>query len=145
MNGQIKRIDELGRIVIPKDIRKRLSIKTNDTLEIGMDGDKIVLNKRIAIIGKNSYKWCVSYLAASIVGIVVPIDKELHTDDVINFMNVSQAVCILGDNKNLENVLNETTNNIINYTKEDTFLRNNGYSNDKLEEKLEGLHSSLLS
>ena len=27
MNGQIKRIDELGRIVIPKDIRKRLSIK----------------------------------------------------------------------------------------------------------------------
>ena len=49
MNGQIKRIDELGRIVIPKDIRKRLSIKTNDTLEIGMDGDKIVLNKIIAI------------------------------------------------------------------------------------------------
>ena len=63
------------------------------------------LNKRIAVIGKNSYKWCVSYLAASIVGIVVPIDKELHTDDVINFMNVSQTVCILGDNKNLQNIL----------------------------------------
>ncbi len=59
-------------------------------------------NKRIAIIGKNSYQWCVSYLAASIVGIVVPIDKELHTNDVINFMNVSQTVCILGDNKNLD-------------------------------------------
>ena len=55
MNGQIKRIDELGRIVIPKDIRKRLSIKTNDTLEIGMDGDKIVLNKRIAIKEYNDY------------------------------------------------------------------------------------------
>ena len=55
MNGQIKRIDELGRIVIPKDIRKRLSIKTNDTLEIGMDGDKIVLNKRIAIKEYNEY------------------------------------------------------------------------------------------
>ena len=55
MNGQIKRIDELGRIVIPKDIRKRLSIKTNDTLEIGMDGDKIVLNKRIAIKEYNAY------------------------------------------------------------------------------------------
>ena len=63
------------------------------------------LNKRIAVIGKNSYKWCVSYLAASIVGIVVPIDKELHTDDVINFMNVLQTVCILGDNKNLQNIL----------------------------------------
>lgn len=61
-------------------------------------------NKRIAVIGKNSYNWCVSYLAASIVGIVVPIDKELHTDDVINFMNVSQTVCILGDSKNLDAV-----------------------------------------
>lgn len=63
------------------------------------------LNKKIAVIGKNSYNWCVSYLAASIVGIVVPIDKELHTDDVINFMNVSEAVCILGDNKNLSQIL----------------------------------------
>lgn len=78
----------------------------NDVLYLGTSLiKKGFLNKRIAIIGKNSYKWCVSYLAASIVGIVVPIDKELHTDDVINFMNVSQAVCILGDNKNLENVL----------------------------------------
>jgi len=55
MNGQIKRIDELGRIVIPKDIRKRLSIKTNDTLEIGLDGERIVLNKNIAIKEYNSY------------------------------------------------------------------------------------------
>ena len=62
-------------------------------------------NKRIAVIGKNSYKWCVSYLAASIVGIVVPIDKELHTDDVINFMNVSQTACILGDSKNLDEII----------------------------------------
>lgn len=63
------------------------------------------LGKKIAVIGKNSYKWCVSYLAASIVGIVVPIDKELHTDDVINFMNISESVCILGDNKNLSQVI----------------------------------------
>ena len=61
-------------------------------------------NKRIAVIGKNSYKWCVSYLAASIVGIVVPLDKELHTDDIINFMNVSQTACILGDKKILDNI-----------------------------------------
>lgn len=82
----------------------------NDVLYLGTSLiKKGFLNKRIAIIGKNSYKWCVSYLAASIVGIVVPIDKELHTDDVINFMNVSQAVCILGDNKNLENVLDNIT------------------------------------
>lgn len=63
------------------------------------------INKKIAIIGKNSYNWCVSYLAASIVGIVVPIDKELHTDDVINFMNVSETTCILGDQKNLDLII----------------------------------------
>jgi len=45
-------------------------------------------NKAIAVIGKNSYSWITSYLAASIVGTVVPIDKELHVDDVINFINV---------------------------------------------------------
>ena len=61
-------------------------------------------NKRIAVIGKNSYKWAISYLAATIVGVVVPIDKELHSDDVINFMNVSECECILGDRKNLKTI-----------------------------------------
>ena len=46
-------------------------------------------------------------MAAAIVGIVVPIDKELHSDDVINFMNVSQTVCILGDKKNLDVILDD--------------------------------------
>ena len=62
------------------------------------------LGKRIAVIGKNSYMWAVSYLAASIVGIVVPLDKELHTDDIINFLNVSEASCMLGDDKNIRGV-----------------------------------------
>lgn len=78
----------------------------NDIVSLGTSLlEKGFFKKRIAVIGKNSYQWCVSYLAASIVGVVVPIDKELHTDDVINFMNVSQTVCILGDNKNLDSIL----------------------------------------
>ena len=78
----------------------------NDVIYLGTSLIKRgFLNKRIAVIGKNSYKWCVSYIAATIVGIVVPIDKELHSDDTINFMNVSQTVCILGDKKNLDTIL----------------------------------------
>ena len=78
----------------------------NDVVALGTSLiEKGFLNKRIAVIGKNTYAWCVSYLAASIVGIVVPIDKELQPHDVINFMNVSQAVCILGDSKNLDSIL----------------------------------------
>ena len=78
----------------------------NDVIYVGTNLIKRGFsNKRIAVIGKNSYDWCVSYMAATIVGIVVPIDKELHSDDVINFMNVSQTVCILGDKKNLDHIL----------------------------------------
>ena len=58
-------------------------------------------NKKIAVIGKNSYKWAVTYLAACIVGIVVPIDKELQAHDVINFLNISETSVVLGDNSNL--------------------------------------------
>ena len=91
----------------------------NDVIYLGTSLiKKGFLNKRIAIIGKNSYKWCVSYMAATIVGIVVPIDKELHSEDVINFMNVSQTVCILGDKKNLDSVLD----NICKLENPDTFF-----------------------
>lgn len=44
--GIIRRIDELGRIVIPKEIRKNLKINTGDNVEIYMDEtNKIVLKK----------------------------------------------------------------------------------------------------
>lgn len=85
-----------------EQLKKDVETLSTSLIDLGF------LNKRICVIGKNSYKWCVSYFAATIVGIVVPIDKELHTDDVINFMNVSEACCILGDDKNLSEILNET-------------------------------------
>lgn len=41
-------------------------------------------NKKIAVIGKNSYEWCISYLAVACgVGVVVPMDKELKEDELI--------------------------------------------------------------
>ena len=43
--GVIRRIDDLGRIVIPKEIRKNLKIKEGDTLEIFIDGVSIVFRK----------------------------------------------------------------------------------------------------
>lgn len=83
----------------------------NDIVYLGTDLIKRgFLNKKIAVVGKNSYQWCVSYLAASIVGIVVPIDKELHYNDIINFMNVSETCCILGDSKNLTPILTNIKN-----------------------------------
>ena len=64
-------------------------------------------NKRIAIMGKNSYTWAVSYLAAVIVGIVVPIDKELSSSNVINFLKISKADIFISDIKYIEKIMKE--------------------------------------
>ena len=49
--GVVRRIDELGRIVIPKEIRKNLRIKEGENLEIFIDEkDNIVLKKYFRFI-----------------------------------------------------------------------------------------------
>lgn len=52
--------------------------------------------KRIAVMGKNCFEWVLAYLAASTVGVVVPLDKELHGDDVRDFVAAAEcsAICI---------------------------------------------------
>ena len=59
-------------------------------------------NKSIAVIGKNSYSWITSYLASTIVGTAVPIDKELFVDDIINFLNISETKAVIGDEKHIK-------------------------------------------
>ena len=56
-------------------------------------------DKKIAVIGKNSYQWSLAYMASVIVGVVVPLDKELHIDDIVNFLNVSESEAVFGDSK----------------------------------------------
>ena len=43
--GIVRRIDELGRIVIPIEIRKRLGLAEKDPVEISVDGETILLSK----------------------------------------------------------------------------------------------------
>lgn len=43
--GVVRRIDDLGRVVIPKEIRRSLRIKDGETLEIFVDSNNIVLKK----------------------------------------------------------------------------------------------------
>ncbi len=43
--GVVRRIDELGRIVLPIEIRKNLSIDNRDAVEIFVENDKIILKK----------------------------------------------------------------------------------------------------
>ena len=43
--GICRPVDELGRVVIPKEIRKTLGISVKDLMEIYMEGDSIILRK----------------------------------------------------------------------------------------------------
>ena len=44
-NGIIRRVDELGRVVLPIELRRALDIDEHDPVEIIPDGDFIVLRK----------------------------------------------------------------------------------------------------
>lgn len=46
--GIVRKVDELGRIVIPKELRRTLNIQIKDPVEIFMDEDKIVLKKFVS-------------------------------------------------------------------------------------------------
>lgn len=43
--GIIRRVDELGRIVIPIEIRNKFGIKEKDPIEIFVDGNMIAMKK----------------------------------------------------------------------------------------------------
>ena len=52
--GVVRRIDDLGRVVIPKEIRKTLRIKEGDPLEIFTDREGRVILKKYSPIGELS-------------------------------------------------------------------------------------------
>lgn len=52
--GIVRRIDDLGRVVIPKEIRRTLRIREGDPLEIFVDRDGEVILKKYSPIGELS-------------------------------------------------------------------------------------------
>ena len=52
-NGIVRRIDDLGRIVIPKEIRRNMSLNDGDALEITYNNDTVSIRKY-----KKSFEQC---------------------------------------------------------------------------------------
>ena len=50
--GIVRRIDDLGRVVIPKEIRRTMRIREGDPLEIFTNGDGGVVFKKILSHGR---------------------------------------------------------------------------------------------
>ena len=52
--GIVRRVDDLGRVVIPKEIRRTLKIREGDPLEIFLGDDNCVCFKRYSALGSLS-------------------------------------------------------------------------------------------
>lgn len=78
--GVVRKVDELGRIVIPIELRRTMGIEEKDSLEIYVDNEKIILKKYepacifcgnaeevVNYKGKNLCKGCMTELTKQII------------------------------------------------------------------------------
>lgn len=63
-----------------------------------------LFGKRIAVIGKNSYRWGLHYLCAATVGVVVAIDHELSPEDMRDFISSADCSAVCADSEILEHL-----------------------------------------
>ena len=56
--GMARKIDDLGRIVIPAETRRLFNIREGDQLAISVEGDRIILNKveGIVSVGEHAFE-----------------------------------------------------------------------------------------
>ena len=60
-------------------------------------------DKKIAVIGENSYRWYITYMATICgVGVIVPLDKELPANEIINLVKRSNTKCIVYSSRNFK-------------------------------------------
>ena len=91
-SGIVRRIDNLGRVVIPKEIRKTLKIKENEQVEINVLDDSIVLNKYSDI---HEYDKSINNL--------IDIIKSVYDRDII-ITNLDKIVLTTKDYKDYINL-----------------------------------------
>lgn len=66
-------------------------------------------DKRIAVIGENSYEWALAYFAVTMgTGIIVPIDRELKAGEIANLLNRAKVEAIVYSHK-MERTVKEVT------------------------------------
>lgn len=121
-------IIKTGKDANKKPIYRHVSFQTFKS-EVNWFGTGMMklghLDQRIAIIGKNSYEWYMSYYAVLCgLGIVVPLDKGLPYEETENSLIKSRADVILFDKAHVELIeelkKNGTTGLTAFYALEDT-------------------------
>ncbi len=82
-----------------RELREEIRAWGTALYSMGLSGQKV------AVMGANSYRWCLTYLAVtSGVGVIVPIDKELMFDDINNILTVSESKVLVADAKAIKKI-----------------------------------------
>ena len=79
--GIVRRIDELGRVVIPKEIRSTLRLKSGDPLEIFTDHDELMLKKYSPIASLDKFSEGTAKSLSDLSGhiaVICDTDEVLH-------------------------------------------------------------------
>jgi AbrB family looped-hinge helix DNA binding protein len=74
--GIVRRVDDLGRVVIPKDIRKTMKIREGDPLEIYTTNDGGVCFKKYSPIGECDWERAVRMAKAILVDKFALLDRD---------------------------------------------------------------------
>lgn len=114
--GIVRRIDDLGRVVIPKEIRRTMRIHEGDSLEIFTDRNGEVIFKKYSLIGElaSTAKACAAALTASTGLTAVVSDKDYiiaagaKTKKDISDKRISAQLEHLIDMKNVYNINNKS-------------------------------------
>ncbi len=106
--GIVRRIDDLGRVVIPKEIRRTLRIREGDPLEIFTDREGEIILKKYSPIGELGQfaKQYAESLAHTLGHIVCIADR----DQLIAVAGGKKDLIMKSIHKELENVINERIN-----------------------------------
>lgn len=86
----IRRIDDLGRIVVPKDIRKKLNLEEGDTVSLETTNNALIIKKH-SVIGEITKKAqaCIDALSFSTKNIIIATDKNVVTN-ITNIAGLSR-------------------------------------------------------
>lgn len=83
--GIVRRVDELGRIVLPREMRKSLNVREGTKLEIGIvDGNKFLLTKFSEMVSLKEYSDAVAS------AISVSIEHEVLISDMEKVLSASK-------------------------------------------------------
>lgn len=116
--GIVRKIDELGRIVIPKEIRNVLGIHSNDDLEIFIDDMKIVLTKYEKSDNILNYSNNVVKIIDEKLNIKVFVTNKEKIITAGNFKNKeldTKLLELIEERKRYESINKETINKISGY------------------------------